>query len=288
MRIGVLFGLILLLSGCSGSNSSGGSEPIYADSSQEALDWAGRYIGRLPCADCEAIDTELILQPQGEYRLKMRYIGRSDDWFTETGTFAWDKGGQVIQLQPLEGQGRAFFVGENLLWSLDANGNRIEGALADLYKLQKSAMATDVTAHPWRLTELNGQALAALERPLYILFESAKETGMASADAADTSEALSQSERVYGFSGCNRFFGEVNFSQASSSAGLAKGAVVWAVDFARLGMTRMACEGEPYETPFMEALQETQMLQLSGDALMLLGATGQVLATFTADDSLQP
>lgn len=121
-----------------------------------------------------------------------------------------------------------------------------------------------------------------------MIFESAKETAMASEGAANTSEALSQPERVYGFSGCNRFFGEVNFSQASLHAGLGNGSVGWAVDFARPGMTRMACEGEPYETPFMEALQATQTLQLSGDALMLLGASGQVLATFTADDSLQP
>lgn len=108
-----------------------------AASSRTALDWNGHYRGRLPCADCEAIETELILSVDGSYVLKTLYLGRTDRWQHETGRFVWDERGQVVHLNQGAPGARAFFVGENVLWQLDQSGQRIQGDLAPLYQLHK-------------------------------------------------------------------------------------------------------------------------------------------------------
>lgn len=248
--------------------------PAYADSSRTSVDWDGLYVGRLPCADCEAIETELTLSTDGTYVLNSRYLGRSDDWRRETGRFVWDDRGQVVHLKAGEAGARAFFVGENILWQLDTSGQRIQGNLAQAYQLHKAPPEPDGIARedsgqslfeqPWRLTVLNGQPVADLERPIYVAFDEAE-------------------QRVQGFSGCNRFFGEVrlDLSQAdqTGTAPLA---------FSTIGMTRMACMDDTHEMPFMQALRQTRAMRLNGSKLILLDASGQALALFEADASLAP
>jgi len=136
----VFMGAAVVLVGFSASNAAEpmpSTAPSYPDSSRSALDWDGRYLGRLPCADCEAIETELTLSADGGYVLRTRYLGRSDEWYRETGRFVWDDRGQVVRLSEGAPDATAFFVGENVLWQLDQSGQRIEGSLAELYQLHK-------------------------------------------------------------------------------------------------------------------------------------------------------
>jgi heat shock protein HslJ len=111
---------------------------------------------------------------------------------------------------------------------------------------------------------LNEQPVGKLERPIYLAFDEAE-------------------QRVQGSSGCNRFFGEVtlDFSQADQN-----GTVPLA--FSAVGMTRMACRDDTHEMPFMQALQQTRAMRLSGSELILLDASGQALALFEADSGLAP
>ncbi len=109
------------------------------DNSQTSLDWAGTYFNTLPCASCEGIETWLTLKMDGTFELKTNYLGLNDareEIFT--GKFVWDPTGSWIQLEGLIGDAPGKYkVGENQIWHLDQDGNRIEGELADLYILKK-------------------------------------------------------------------------------------------------------------------------------------------------------
>lgn len=109
------------------------------DNSQTSLDWNGTYFNTLPCASCEGIETWVTLNLDGTFELKTNYLGLNDAREeTFTGNFTWDETGSMVQLQGLIGDAPGKYkVGENQIWHLDKNGNRIEGALADRYILRK-------------------------------------------------------------------------------------------------------------------------------------------------------
>ncbi|WP_151720543.1 copper resistance protein NlpE [Gemmobacter serpentinus] len=107
------------------------------DTSQNALDWAGRYEGLLPCADCAGIRSVLDLTEDGHFTLSETYEGKGGTAFVTKGRFTWDAAGSVITL----GKGsdlRRFKVGEGRIWHLDQQGRVIDGALAENYILTKS------------------------------------------------------------------------------------------------------------------------------------------------------
>ncbi|WP_165697994.1 copper resistance protein NlpE [Flavobacterium nackdongense] len=115
------------------------SQPIsVSDNSQNSLDWAGSYKGVIPCADCEGIETELILNPDLSYVMKTKYMGKGDGKiFEENGSFVWDSSGGWISLQARKGGPSHYKVGENQLIQLDMEGNPITGELANKYVLRK-------------------------------------------------------------------------------------------------------------------------------------------------------
>ncbi|TDQ16910.1 putative lipoprotein NlpE involved in copper resistance [Algoriphagus boseongensis] len=109
------------------------------DNSQTSLDWNGTYFGVLPCASCEGIETWVTLNSDGTFDLKTHYLGLNDareEIFT--GNFSWDKTGSMVSLEGLIGNYPGKYkVGENQIWHLDRDGNRISGDLADRYILKK-------------------------------------------------------------------------------------------------------------------------------------------------------
>ena len=107
--------------------------------SQNSLDWDGTYAGVLPCADCEGIEIDLTINENNTYILRTRYLGKGDKVFEHQGTFTWGKNGSVIYLKGLTGSPNRYFVGENQLFQLNMQGERITGKLADKYILRKTA-----------------------------------------------------------------------------------------------------------------------------------------------------
>lgn len=106
--------------------------------SQISLDWQGVYKGVLPCADCEGIATEIILNDDETYAIKRVYLGKDDQAFKETGTFQWtEDGGSIVLKEKVKGSPTLFKVGENYLLHLDQDGEKIEGELAEMYVLRK-------------------------------------------------------------------------------------------------------------------------------------------------------
>lgn len=102
-----------------------------------SLDFMGIYSGVLPCADCEGIETTIELGSGNSYVKKIIYLGKDDQQIVETGgTFTWNEAGNTITLNEEE-MPNQYFVGENVLFHLDMEGNRITGELAEKYELRK-------------------------------------------------------------------------------------------------------------------------------------------------------
>ncbi|WEM45081.1 copper resistance protein NlpE (plasmid) [Photobacterium sp. DA100] len=108
-----------------------------AHSARNALDWDGTYTGILPCADCEGIKTELIVKKDGTFILTEVYLGKEDNIFEYEGSFNWNNAGNTIALPGAGDDSVQYFVGENQLFRLDQEGNRVTGDLADHYVLRK-------------------------------------------------------------------------------------------------------------------------------------------------------
>lgn len=114
-------------------------EQGFSDShnSQNSLDYWGVYKGILPCADCEGIELSIELTSDFSYVKKATYLGKGDNNVIETsGTYSWNERGNTITLVG-EDAPNQYFVGENVLFHLDLDGNRITGDLAEKYKLNK-------------------------------------------------------------------------------------------------------------------------------------------------------
>jgi uncharacterized lipoprotein NlpE involved in copper resistance len=109
-----------------------------AHNSQNSLDWTGTYKGITPCAGCEGIKTEIILNNDMTFIFRTQYLGKGDSKvFEEKGTFSWNKTGSIISLEDLKGKPNQYKVGENTLSQLDMEGKVITGVLADKYVLHK-------------------------------------------------------------------------------------------------------------------------------------------------------
>lgn len=104
--------------------------------SQQSLDWSGKYVGLLPCADCGGIETSITLNENNTYEIVEVYQTElENNRFAEKGTFAWENG-SVITLKSKDTQ-RKYKVGENKLIALDMQGKEVQGKLAPNYILTK-------------------------------------------------------------------------------------------------------------------------------------------------------
>jgi uncharacterized lipoprotein NlpE involved in copper resistance len=101
---------------------------------------AEKYVGTLPCADCEGIDVSLQLNKDSSYAMNMVYKGSGDDStnndFKETG--AWSiHGNDTVYLIATKGSVTKFYKSDGNLMQLDGEGNRMTGPVADNYILHK-------------------------------------------------------------------------------------------------------------------------------------------------------
>ena len=143
----VIFSIVCLLFGLNACKSRGkqktdaGVEVQLAtgDNSRTSVDWDGAYYGVVPCADCPGIETRITLNKDDTYHISWKYQDRGDELFQNSGTFQWDADGGIITLGNLDKDmyPDRYRVGENRLFLLDKEGNRITGDLAANYTLLK-------------------------------------------------------------------------------------------------------------------------------------------------------
>ena len=223
--------------------------PDSAHNARNSLDWAGTYRGVLPCADCEGIETIVVLADDGTYRTQSNYLGKGGTTLSEQGRFTWNEAGNTISFTG--SRPARYFVGENRLVSLNLDGSRITGELAEHYVLAK--LTEGVTEKYWKLVELNGQPVPALGREPHLILKS-------------------EDGRVNGFGGCNSFRGTYQLDEAASR-----------INFGRMASTMKACSsGMEVERAFHEVLQNVDNYSLNGDRLTLNRARMAPLARFEA------
>ena len=100
---------------------------------KNSLDYIGTYKGILPCADCDGLETEIIINENATFCLKTKYQGKGDKVFEQKGTFAWNKAGNTIVFTEIKNAPNQYFVGENKLTQLDNSGKKITGSLSTAY-----------------------------------------------------------------------------------------------------------------------------------------------------------
>ena len=101
--------------------------------------WAGVYTGVIPSASGEGIDVKVTLNANETYKVEYRYIGKSDEVFTNAGKFNWNPEKNIV-IMPSEREDDPpsyYKLGEKALIHLDIEGNIITGELSNDYILKK-------------------------------------------------------------------------------------------------------------------------------------------------------
>lgn len=211
------------------------------DSSQTSVDWPGVYQGLLPCADCEGVETTMILRADHSYTLIRRMLGEKVSTDEVSGSFSWKADGGTIVLEGIGDGPSLYKVGENQLWQLDMKGKPVAGPLAESYRLHKVAemIAPPLEGTRWMLTEVDGGPVSVPKdgkRPYFV---------------------LGKDGTVKGFAGCNSFSGKY----------ISKGE--GGFDLTGLVSTMMACPQLETEGKFLKALEEADRYQPVGTSLFL-------------------
>ena len=251
-----LTALVLAQTSCneSGRKTRDKSTPV-GDTSRNALDWQGTYYGLLPCADCEGIETVIRLYYDDTFVLQTKYLGKDEQVFEHKGRFSWDEAGLKIALELPEGSGASgrYQVGENQLFHLDMDGNRITGDLASHYILAK--VPESLSGRTWRLIEAEEKPFVMKEA--YFRFPSLifhEEEG-----------------RFSGNAGCNNIMRRFKLEGSDS------------IRFSQVVSTLMACPDMELERKFLEEVETIATYELGWDTLSLYGKGEQPIFRFAAD-----
>jgi len=257
----IILGFVSMMAiGCSTQtgNQNAGNNPkateLMADqhSSRNSLDWQGVYKGVTPCADCEGIETTIVLLDDNTFSSTLIYLGKDAGEFNDSGTFEWNETGSAITLLSNDGQRQMYQVGENILFQLDQEGNRITGELAEKYTLVKLRSDSQLEGRKWILTVLNGKKIEKQEsgREAFIQFDAAKSS-------------------CSGNGSCNNFFGGYELLAGNG------------IKFGNLASTKMACPGLDTEQVFFGILSQTVSYRVDEIGLILLNADQKEIAAFT-------
>ncbi len=252
----LLFALAFFTFSCALNSGSEKKQTLTYDShtSKNALDWQGVYRGFLPCADCDGIETRIALKRDGSFQRNLKYLGKSDRVFSDEGEFIWDETGNKITMKAESGD-QQYQVGENVLFHLDQEGNRIAGDLADMYKLLKNRVDPILEDKKWMLFELRGKPVEIPEGSQNGHIQFDMETG-----------------RFSGNNTCNNYFGQYELLEGNR------------IKFGAAGTTLMACPDMETQNLFMEVLQTTDNYTVLDNVLSLNKARMAPLARFRMDE----
>lgn len=98
------------------------------------VNFIGEYTGKLPCADCEGIDTRIVLEDNGMYKISQVYLGK-DFKSDASGKYEFDKKKSIIKLDNMNG---FYIVNKDSLEMVNDEGERATGEIASMYILRKT------------------------------------------------------------------------------------------------------------------------------------------------------
>jgi heat shock protein HslJ len=211
----------------------------------------GTYTGTLPCADCEGIKTTLVLSEGDQYSRDSQYLGKQEDAYSQKGNFELNRETAVITLSLEDGETQQYQWEQDAIFHLDKQGNRIEGDLAELYKLTKKMTDKQLEDQKWILTHLMGQQVvrATGNTDASILFDS-------------------KEGRAGGSTSCNRY--NCSYELLSSNR----------IKISPGMVSLMACENMEIEQQFNQMLSKVDAYQIEDATLVLTGEGNKSLATF--------
>ena len=247
-------GLTLSLISCSTQSDISKDKTLpTGDNTMTSVDWDGTYFGILPCADCNGIQTILTLNKDLTYEIQMKYLGKDEKVFESKGTFIWNELGNKITLTDYDNTGlKHYFVGENIIKKLDADGNLINSGFTDKYILRKGQ--SEITEKYWKLDELMGKPISPPDK-------NKREAHMI---------LKSENNRITGSGGCNTFNGSYVLKERNG------------ISFSKIASTLMACENMETEQEFFKVLEMADNYFLSADTLFLYEDSLAPLARFEA------
>jgi uncharacterized lipoprotein NlpE involved in copper resistance len=216
--------------------------------SRNSLDWDGIYQGVIPCADCEGIKTKMMLAKDGTYERTTVYLGRSEETFIDQGTFSWNDDNSIITINLENNDTQQYQVGENVLFFLDKEGNRITGSLADNYNLTKNRADNNLENKTWVLIELLGQPVEDTKN-VFVMF-------------------VSEKGILTGSDGCNRFNGGYELLEGSRYTS------------GPFMTTLMACDDMENSKDFLEVVEKSDTYIVSDSTLSITKARMAVMAKF--------
>ncbi|MDO6389153.1 copper resistance protein NlpE N-terminal domain-containing protein [Pontibacter sp. BT731] len=129
--------LLCIAAACSTEPTSVSQSNAPMSNAEVARGAVGSWEGTIPCADCPGIGYTLDLNPDSTYRERMVYQGRSATPFVQSGT--WGVGNGRVQLKKQCTGNNQFALEGEALVMLDGDGNRIDSALADAYRLRRKS-----------------------------------------------------------------------------------------------------------------------------------------------------
>jgi heat shock protein HslJ/uncharacterized lipoprotein NlpE involved in copper resistance len=249
----LLLALLTIISACNSNPKPAQNLEAKPDNSQTSLDWPGVYRGVLPCADCEGIETEIILNADLTYVVSSTYLGKNNNVIKENGNFKWDEAGAKITLENATSTAtNQYLVGENMLFKLDAGGNRIEGDLKEKYQLKKVYFDNEIAEKYWKLLELNGNKIILGKNQ----------------DFAPHLTLKNENSRVFGNGGCNAFQGTYELSEGKK------------IKFSKMASTKMFCDHMEMETAVLNALEMADNYSKEKDTITINNAAMVSLAKF--------
>jgi copper homeostasis protein (lipoprotein) len=283
----IVFFFILSIISCNKQNNTEEkvNEPSVSNS-KNSIDYIGTYKGILPCADCEGLETEIVINENETYRIKTRYQGKGNKYFIKKGNFTWDKKGIIIILSNVENAPKYYLVGKNTLTQLDLEGQKISGSLANDYILSKqptdTALETSIDNNA--TVDLNNRiqtttvikkvnpavgkyALAETKWKLVSLYNTKV---LAQGKKEYFLKINSKDARFTAFAGCNNITG--NYIMPSSNT----------IDFSDVIMTRMACADMTLEDKFGAMLVQVKRYKINNELLTFYGDGKKVVAQFQA------
>ena len=218
--------------------------------SQDALDLAGSYAGRLPLAPDVEADVKITLFSNGSYTWQQGLPGQQHA--VRQGSFSWSARAKQLSLKDSEpGMPKIYLTIDEYQFCLaDKKGRALLNEQNEKYTLVK--IDHPIVEKYWKLIELRGAPIDNKNsKEAFIIFRA-------------------QGNRVHGNFGCNNFTGSYKLDEGNR------------LSFSQMAGTMMMCPDMEVEQAFSEVLRLADNYNIVGDQLVLNRARMAPLARFVA------